>query len=285
MILAAVKVNSSSKRISEQIAINTIKRELEFLDYRCNANSLFENHSHIITSNFKDLSSKWSRKENGHTISEWNEKSLKNNPFNLLKEVNKECKEHFLNYEHLYIKAQISKNPEDYWHYFETLLKINSDKTINIINIISSILVLSSHQNENSLIDNYIINLVINSSANQLNTSQEQYLKLRNSKKYNFQTIIKEVNHLFIKYLSKKRNKTQNSNNKYLKSFYSRILWDCYSQRNSFMHDNQRNEKGLILIDSKLPKLTLRFRETLINSMIKNKELPFTKLIEQIIQE
>ncbi|WP_026978767.1 hypothetical protein [Flavobacterium tegetincola] len=280
MILASVKINASSKRIAEQIAINTIKRELEFIDYKCGANSLFENHSYIVTTDFKDLSSKWSRQENSHTISEWNKKSLENNPFLLLKNVNSECKEHFLNYEYLYIKAQISRNPEDYWHYFETLLKANSNNTVNVINIITTILILSSHQNEKTLIENYIFNSIINSFANQLNLSQEQYFKIRNSQKLDFQFVNKEISHPFIKYLLKKRN--INPNQKYLKSYYSRILWDCYSQRNSVMHNYQRNEKGLILIDSKLPNLTLRFRETLINSMLKHKESNFTKLIEKL---
>ncbi len=280
MILATVKVNASSKRVAEQIAINTIKRELEFLEYKCGANSLFESHSYIVTTDFKNLSSKWSRKENSHTISEWNKKSLKNNPFLLLKKVNKECREHFLNYEYLYIKAQISRNPEDYWHYFETLLKVNSENTNNIINIISSIIVLSSNKNEKSLIENYLINLVINSSASQLNISQEQFMKIRNSKKEEFQVIKKEVNHPFIKYLFEKRNMI--SINKDLKSYYARILWDCYSQRNSVMHSYQRNEKGLILIDSKLPNLTLRFRETLIKEMSEYKEMTFVKLIDKL---
>src|SRR5690606_30137799 len=153
----------------------------------CGANSLFEKHSYIVTTDFKNLSLKWSRKENSHTISEWNKKLLENNPFLLLKNVNKECKEHFLNYEYLYVKAQISRKPEDYWHYFETLLKVNSDKTINTINIISSILIFSSAQNEKSLIEKYLIDSVINSSANQLNISQEKFLKIRNSIKDDFE--------------------------------------------------------------------------------------------------
>tara|TARA_R110001606_G_C15355695_1_gene647995 strand:+ start:120 stop:1838 length:1719 start_codon:yes stop_codon:yes gene_type:complete len=280
MILATIKINASSKRIAEQIAINKIRRELEFIDYKCEANSLFEPHSYVVTTDFRNLSSKWSRKENSHTISEWNKKSLENNPFLLLKNVNKECKEHFLNYEYLYIKAQISRTPEDYWHYFETLLKVNSQNTINVINIISTILVASSHQNEKSLIDNYIFNSVANSSANELNISQQHFAKIRNSKHTEFQIIKKEVKNPFIKYLFEK--KSINPNHRYLKSYYSRILWDCYSQRNSVIHNYERNEKGLILIDSKLPNLTLRFRETLMNSILKNKELSFVQLIEKL---
>ncbi len=280
MILATIKVNTSSKRISEQIAINTIKRELEFLEYKCGANSLFENHSYITTIDFKDFSFKWSRKENSHTISESNKKLLENNPFLLLKKVNYECREHFLNYEYLYTKAQISRNPEDYWHYYETLLKVSSDKTSSIINIISSIISMSSHKNEKSLIETYLINSIANSSSAQLNISQGEFMRIINSKKYDFQTIKKEINHPFIKYLFER--KSNNTSQKHLKSYYSRILWDCYSQRNSMMHNYQRNEKGLILIDSKLPELTLRFRKTLINSILENKELNFVKLIDKL---
>lgn len=283
MILATVKVSSLSNRIAKQIAINTIKRELEFLDYKCGANSLFENHSYIVTTDFKNLSSKWSRKENSHTISQWNKKSLEKNPFLLLKKVNQKCREHFLNYEYLHVKSQISRSPEDYWHYFETLLKVVSENTTNIINIISTILVLSSNENEKSLIHNYVINSVINSSATQLEMSQKHFVEFRKSNKFDFQIIKKEVNHPFVNYLFERQNLI--TNNKKLKSYYTRLLWDCYSQRNSIMHSYHSNEKGLILIDSKLPKLALRFRKTLMDAMLETKELSFVELIEKLTQK
>lgn len=280
MILATVKINESSKKIAEQIAINVIKRELEFLDLKCGSNSLFESKSYLTTTNFSDLQLKWSRKEKSYKISEQSKKSLENNSFSKLKKANKECRDYFLNFEYLHVKAQISRNPEDYWHYFETLLKSYSDKPTRIINVISSIMALSSHKNEKSLIENYLINSIINSSESELNISRDQFIKMRNSKKDDFEAIKKQVKHPFIQYLFIR--KSMITSNKYLTTYYSRILWECYSQRNSIMHSNKRNEKGLILIDSKLPELTLRFRETLINSMLNNKEMNFVMLIENL---
>jgi hypothetical protein len=278
MILATIKINNSSKKISEQIAINTIKNELEFLEYSCTSNSLFEYHSYLRTQNFQDVSSKWSHKENSHTISEWNKTQLKKNPFIVLKNVRKQCKEHFLNYEYLFVKAQVSRMPEDYWHYLETLLKVISENTTNLINTISSILVLSSHQCEKSLIEYYIINSIVNSNARQLNLSQLEFRKIRNSKKQNLLSLAKDVTHPFINHLFERKN--INPNYRELKAFYSRIFWDCYSQRNSVIHSFQRNEKVLISIDTKLTNLVLRFRNTLINSMIENRELTFNEQID-----
>ncbi len=281
MILAIIKINSFSKKIGQQIAINIIKKELEFLNYKCNSNSLFENHSYLTTIDFKDYHSRWSRKEQSYSISEWSKKQLLNNPYNTLKEANINCKQHFLEYESLYIKAETSRNPKDYWHYLETLLKIYSNKTINIIEIISSFLVLSSHKNEKELIDNYIIHCFINSSPDLLNMNREEFNKIVFSGKINIFEIEKEVNHPLINFLVKKRNKI---NNKGLKPYYTRILWECYSQRNSIMHSYKFNEKSLILIDSKLPNLLQRFREILINSMLKYKDLTFVELIEKLKQ-
>jgi hypothetical protein len=278
MILAIIKIQNSSKKISEQIAINTIKKELEYLEFSCTSNSLFEYHSYLSTLNFKDLSSKWSQKENSHTISERNEISLKMNPFILLKNVNKQCKEHFLNYEYLFVKAQVSRTPEDYWHYFETLLKVISENTTNLINTIASILVLSSHQCEKSLIENYIVNSIVNSNESQLNLSQSEFKILRNSKKQNLLLKAKDVTHPFINHLFERKN--INPNYRELKAFYSRIFWDCYSQRNSVIHSFQRNEKALLSIDTKLTNLVLRFRNTLIESMIENKEMTFNEQID-----
>lgn len=54
MIMAVIKVNAFSHRIAKQLAVNTIKKELYFLDYKCKSNSLFEKHSFLRTTNFID---------------------------------------------------------------------------------------------------------------------------------------------------------------------------------------------------------------------------------------
>jgi hypothetical protein len=277
MILATIKINNSSKKISELIAVNTIKKELEFLENSCKSNSLFEYHSYLKTQNFQDIGSKWSRKENSHTISESNKRQLNKNPFILLKNVNEQCKKHFLNYEYLFVKAQVSGMPEDYWHYFETLFKIITGNITNLINTVASILVLSSHQCEKTIIEYYIINSIVNSNANQLNLSETDFRKIRNSNKQNLLSLANDVTHPFINYLLER--KKINPNYRELKAFYSRIFWDCYSQRNSVIHSFQRNQKVLMSIDTKLPNLVLRFRNTLINSMVENKELTFSAQI------
>lgn len=280
MILAVVKVRAKSKRIGEQTAINIIRKELTFLNSTYSANTLLEPFSYITTVDFKDFRSKWSAKENSVSISENSKSSFEKNPFLLLKGANKNCAEHFLCYEYLFIKAKMSGNAEDYWHYFETLLKVCNESTGNMIAIISNIMWLSSTRIEKQLIEIYIINSFSNASPEEFNLSRNEYYKIRNVGLDDVDEIIKNIRHPFINQLAKKRSKPVNK--LYLKSYYSRLLWECYSQRNSMMHNNEQNEKALISIGIKLPQLALRFRETLIDSMINNNVLNFIQLIEKL---
>ncbi len=283
MIIAIVKVDSSSKKIGKKIAVNKIKKELQFLDYKCGSNSLIETEFYFITSNFKDFGFSLNLKESGYKITVSNNNSLMANPFILLKNVNEVCKSHFLTYEYICVEALVSKNPEDYWRYFESLLKVVTSKPAEVIDLVCSILVIDAYKNENTLIDNYIINCAANSHYSKLNMTQTEYLKMLNSRVSDVSRIVKKSNHTFLNYLNEKRGETSDSNIVDLKSFYSRVLWECYSQRNSFLHDNLRNDEGLVLIDVKMDGLIKRFRKTLMDSMVSSSNLSFVQLIDSLI--
>lgn len=280
MIIAAVKIRTKSKYIGEQLALKIIREELAYLDLKCNTNTLLEPFSYLTTEDFKKLSSKWRQKENTFSILEQNKKIFENNPFFILKEAGKECRNHFLKYEFLYIKAQTSRNPEDYWHYFETLFKICKQDTGNIINIISDVLLLSADQNEKVLIKLYIYNSFGNSSAEYMNMRPAEFHKLRSKGLDAIDLISKNTRHPFLSHLSNKKNKSVSKQN--LRSYYSRLLWECYAQRNSMIHNNEQNEKTLISIYLKLPSLVSRFRDTLIKTMKENNQLNFVELIDKI---
>lgn len=282
MILAIIKVNYSSRKIAEQEAVKTINKELEYVNLKCDSNSFLEKYSYLSTSNFKNLGGRWSPKEKRHFISTHNEKSLLHNPYHLLKKANKSCKRYFLDCEDLYVKAENSKAPEDYWHYLETLIPLNSDGNKQVIDIISTLITISTYDNEKKLLEIYIINSITNASAEELNVSNERYHQIIYSKTFDFEQLKKELLHPFLKYLFERLESIDTINYEYLKSYYKRIIFECYAQRNSIIHSNKGNEKSLILIDSSLPKLIKRFRKILFDGMLKYKEFTFEKLINQL---
>lgn len=282
MILAIVKINYSSKKIAEQETVRIITNELKFLNLKCGSNSFLEMHSYLSTSNFKNLGWRWRAKEKRHFISTFNEKALDNNPYHLLRDANKLCKNYFLDYEQLYVKAENSKNPEDYWQYLETLVPLNSDNKKQVIYIVSNLLSLSAYNNEKELIEVYIINSIINASAEELCISSVRYNQITHSNKFDFNQLRKELTHPFLKYLFERLESINTIDYDYLKVYYKRIIRECYAQRNSIIHSNQGNEKALILIDSSLPKLVKRFRKVLFDGMLKYKEFTFDKLIDQL---
>lgn len=139
---------------------------------------------------------------------------------------------------------------------------------------------LSSNRIEKQLIEIYIINSFSNAIPEQFNLTRNEYYKIRNTGLNDVDEIIKSINHPLLNHLIKKRNKP--TNKLYLKSFYSRLLWECYSQRNSMMHNNEQNERAMISIGIKLPELAMRCRETLLHSMINNSDLNFIELIDKL---
>jgi hypothetical protein len=282
MILAIVKVNYSSKKIAEQDALRIINNELKFLNLKCGSNSFLETQSYLSTSNFKNLGWRWRAKEKGHFISTFNEKALDNNPYHLLRQANKLCKNYFLDCEQLYVKAENSKNPEEYWHYLETLIPLKSNGDKQVKDIISDLLTISSYNNKKGLIEDYIINSIANASAKELGISSVRYNQIKYSKTFDFNQLRKELSHPFLKYLFERLESVNTIDYECLKAYYKRIINECYAQRNSILHSNQGNEKALILIDSSLPKLMKRFRKVLFDGMLKYREFTFDKLINQL---
>jgi len=281
MLLALVKVNYNSNRIAEQQAVDIISKELKYLNLRLKADSYLEKYSYLSTSNFKNLGYRWSYKEKKRDISNWHIKSLEYNPYILLKNTNKESRIHLLDCESLYIHAETSKNPEDYWRYLETLIPLKEGNK-QVIDVFSSLLLISARNKENELNRVYIYNSINNSYGIDLNLSDKNK-QLRNPKDVNFDHLKEEIKHPFLEYLFNEKIVSFDSNNyKELKSYYKRVIWETQSLRNSIIHNNQNNEKALIKIDMKLPNLIKRFRNVLFDGIKKHKELNFTELIEQL---
>lgn len=294
VVLAVVKVNFHSKKIGELTAINLISKELMFLDFVCKSNSYFEKYTYLTTSNFNDLGWRWNTKEKGSSISDGLElKDLNNNPYKFLIDINIDCRNHFLNFEPLYVNAITTRSPEDYWRYLETLipLKLNGEK--QVLDVVTSLLLNNADGNEGDILKSYIINSIapMNTSASILNLTSEKQMQFFNQLQnepvnLNFEEIKKEINHPFINYLFKEKMIPAQTKAKIeLKKHYKSVLIECYGQRNSILHSSLGNEKALLLIDNTLPKLVTRLRWVLFDGMRKYKDLNFEALIKELIKD
>lgn len=294
VVLAVVKVNYHSKKIGELTAINLISKELMFLDFVCKSNSQFEKYTYLTTSNFKDLGWRWNAKEKGSSISDELElEDLNNNPYKYLIDIDIDCRNHFLNYEPLYVNAITTRSPEDYWRYLETLIPLKSNGDKQVLDVVSSLLLINAEENEKNILKSYIVNSIapMNTSATILNLTSEKQMQffdqLHNEPvNLNFEEVKKEINHPFINYLFKEKmipTKTKIYNE--LKKHYKSVLIECYGQRNSIIHSSLGNEKALLLIDNTLPKLVTRLRWVLFDGMRKYKDFNFETLIKELIKD
>lgn len=290
MIIASVKIDYYSSEIAEQEAITAIKNELEFLNHVCGVNAHIEKFSFLKTSDFKNVvGSRRSMYEKGYMIGEIDEMRLEDNPFIFLRRVKKECRNHFLEYEPLFIKAMTSHSMPDYWHYLEALIPTKDNNEKQIIDVVSSLLVLNTEKNNKSRLRNYITNAILpfGVSADVLGITRERQMEYYNQigsrKEIDFNILSKEITHPFLHHLLKIHSKPYKKPKlKAIKEYYSRILWELQAQRNAIVHTGYGNENAMILLNGTLPFLITRFRWVLLDGMKNNKEDTFEELINNL---
>ena len=293
MLIASVKINYQSTKIAEQEAVNTIKEELTFLNDVCNANAHIEKYSFIITPDFKRASGPWNMPERGRSeIGEYSEEKLKDNPYRLLKKVNKECRKQFLEYEPLFVKAMASQSMPDYWHYLEALIPLKGNNGKQVIDVVSTVLVLNAEEINKSRLRNYISYAIMpfNASSEEIGITKEKQMHYYNqygaNEKLNFQTLSKEVTHPLLSSLLKVYVKPYTKSKlKATKEYYSRLLWELQAQRNSIVHSGYGNEDALVLLNGSIPYLITRFRWILFSEMKGNKDASFEALITRLRKE
>ncbi len=292
ILIASVKINYCSLDIAKKEAINAIKSELEFLNHACGANAHIEKFSFIMTSDFKNVGWRRSTSEKGHMIRKVDERRLEDNPFIFLRSIKKECRNYFLKYEPLFLKAMSSHNMPDYWHYLEALIpkKYNNEK--QVIDVVSSILVLNTEKNNKSQLRSYITYTLLPSvvSADVLGITEkrlmEYYNQIGSLKEIDFNVLSKEITHPFLSHLLKTHSKPYKKPKlKAIKEYYSRILWELQAQRNAIVHSGYGNEKAMILLNGTLPFLIMRFRWVILDGMKKNKADTFEVLIKNLIND
>ena len=292
MLIAAVKVNHQSTKIAEQEAINTIEEELVFLNYTCNANAHIEKYYFLTTPDFKKIGYRIDVSGKRRTIGESSEKRLKNNPYVFLKNANKECYKHFLEYEPLFVKAMASQGMPDYWHYLEALIPLKGNSEKQVIGTISTILVLNAEGINKSRLRNYISYAIMpfNASSEEIGITKEKQMHYYNqdgtNEKLDFQTLSKEVTHPLLSSLLKVYVKPYTKSKlKATKEYYSRLLWELQAQRNSIVHSGYGNEDALVLLNGSIPYLITRFRWILFSEMKKNNDASFEALITRLRKE
>ncbi|GEM_PF-2451387 len=289
MLIASVKIDYYSSELAAQEAVDIINKELKFLNSVCKSNAHIEKYHYLWTSDFKSIGFHFDVSEKNHTIGEDDIKMLKKNPFKILKNINKECRSQIIKYEYLYIQALSSFSLHDYWHYLEVLIPTNEKSEKQLIDIVSTILILSDEINDKSRLKNYLINAILpfNSSSDSLGITSKRHKEyvnqLINQRGIDLNEIEKEITNPFLcslfKLLSNPYGKRKLREKK---EYYSRVLWELQAQRNAIIHSGYGNKKAMILLRGTLPNLISRFRRTLFDAMENNEENTFKELIDNL---
>lgn len=238
-----VKVDYFNLNLAKKEAKNIIREELAYLNLVCQADTILEECIYLNTTDFKSITGFGSdHRKKGVEIGRNKEEKLKDNPYRLFKNVNKKCRDHILKHEPLFIKAVISEGIPDYWHYLETLIprKGNSDK--QVIDIVSTILILNSESTNKSRIRNYVLDAMLFFPAypDALGITIERLAYFKNQyseKNLDFEQLSKEIDHPFLNHLFKiyKKKYSKNRLNS-MRKYFSRLLWELQAQRNAIVH-------------------------------------------------
>lgn len=296
MLIAVVKVGYFKINLAKKEAKILIKEELAFLNHVCQANATLEEYTYLNTTNFKSITGFGSdHRKRGVEIGCNEEEMLNDNPYRLFKNVNKKCRDHVLKHEPLFIRAVISESMQDYWHYLETRIprKKNNNKDENqVIDIVSTILVLNSESVNKSRIRNYILDITLffPTPLETLNITTERVAYFKNQyseKKLDLPQLSKEINHPFLNYLFKIHDKKYSKDRleKTIRKHYSRLLWELQAQRNAIIHSGYGNEEALIQLSRSIPNLISRLRWVIFNGMERHKDASFEELIIRLKEE
>lgn len=269
-IIASVKVPVINYEIAQQEAINIIKKELQYLNLTLKSNAYLDPF-HILASRtlslkkLKGVGESLNTKTNGTYIHEISVKQLIDNPFSFLKKYPSVARNHFLQFEHLYIEACSLNKISSYWHYLESLIpNIGKDKVVKLT--VSKLLLLNKIANHKAILRNNLYNTYVD-FANQTSFKSNYNVDRLNINKWSLQTLAKKINHPFIYDLIEEYNEENSSSYKESYDYYYGILQETYGLRNAYIHNGIEDPISVIKLQNALPRLILRFRWIIFDAL------------------
>lgn len=285
MLVASVKVDYYSLELGGYEAFNLINDELKYLNHSVGANAYVKKYSYLYTSDYKTVGWNISTLERGHVLHEGIVERLNNNVFKQLKPKRNISSSHFLKYEHLYVDALTSHNMADFWNYLDALIPAKENNDKQIIDAVSSILIIAAEKDNRAILREYFINVInfVNNSAETLTISKERQIELNDQlwrKRLNLYDLSKEITHPFLSHMFNLYFKPYKGPRlSSIKDYYARILWELQAQRNAIVHSGYGNEKAMILLNKVVPILLGRLRKQLISEMNKSESSSFEEII------
>jgi hypothetical protein len=214
--------------------------------------------------------------------------TLRNNPYHFLRKIYGPAKRHLLKHEHLFVKAMVSRNVEDFWQYLEALIPNGQDGDNQIREVVSSIALLIAEKSRLERIGSKIAWAVqpFNAASSVLGMTSEQQMKyydeMQNKKTINFNRLKTEIKHPFIEHLLAQKDKRWSKDELYdVKQYYERMLLEGYSQRNAIIHTGEGYHKSLIGVNETLPWLVNKFRQAIFKSLHRHKKLSFDDVLNE----
>ncbi len=286
MLFGVVKVNYFSHDVAINDTINTIKTEIEYLNSVCDSNARLEKYAFLVTSDFDSFNCHRSGYEKGHEINPIFEETLSNNPYQSLKKANKVCKNQFLECESIFIKAISQNNMAYFWNYLEVLFAEKANVK-NIIEDISSIMLLTTDESRKFWMRNWIESAVtsFNEKAEVIGLTKERkveyYGMIFRQIEFDYDVLSKELTHPFILHQIKVYRKGYSKPIiKSIKSNFVALFSELKAQRNSIVHNGLGNERALIMLNTTLLPVVRRLRRLIMTEMLTNKKY---KTIEDLV--
>jgi len=290
MVIAVVKSKYRSLEIAKSEAIETIAKELRFLNRVCGANCYIEKLSFLMSDDFKNFGGRKSFNDLGQITHNFTIDLLNDNPFNFLKSDSINLKDTILKNEYLLNDALTTKNISTYWQYLETIIPKDEKSNNQILAYVSHILLLNADSHYKNRLKGYFFESIYPSNgipSKNFGITTERHQELLKAKKdLDWEKLKNEIKHPFLNYLLSEI--TSASTKHYLEKkqkIYMRILRDAQAQRNAIMHSGIACEKSLISLNAQLPRLITRLRWLIFDGIKKKKGNTYEEIIEKLFEE
>lgn len=289
LIFAIIRAEYYSIDVAVNEAVAALKTEVAFLNQLFKISCSIDPYSYLATADFKSFGWHSDARSRTHKIEETDRLKLKDNPFASLKGYPLSAKSVLLRNESVFLEALATRNVALYWQYLEAIVPIKENNDRQVIDIVSSLLLLNCEKDFKKNLEVTIINSILpfSTSHENLKISKDRqqfyFEQIFNNRKIDFNKLQREIDHPFLNNLLKDYLRPFRKQDYVTrKQFYQMILWETQGQRNSIVHNGVANDKALISLDGTLTRLVRRFRIVLFGGVRKRLSSNYIEIVNRL---
>jgi len=286
-IIAKITVNYFSSGFAINEARRLIRQELAFLSVKTNRDFVIDLQEKYIGENKYRSGMAWSSQSIDTVYNLLEMDNMKGNVFDKLRETQSIAKEYIFEHEHIYWKAVHNQEMSGYWHWMEAVL--HKYKGVIMEYVAKIVTAHTEHGVRKGLaLDELMMAFSFMEYPRDMigKSVEEAHEAAKSIFNGTIPDWVKELKHPVVQDLIQYYNFEMKSGDyKTASEYYTRVLYDAYAQRNSYVHRGDSDRVAHIKLVYSLHKIVERFRYVLHEKIKSNPSLDFSEVIDSLVNE